>query len=246
MHRALMLLALLTGLAHAETDAEYYARALRIEDPKSIEKVETIRIENAGAYDRIIVGRYKKGEWSHNTALLMRCDSKQCLAEYISLGNGQLELLGAIDLAGASRPFPEHARSKYDYKALDAGKRAKWPALLARVTTRKHGKSRSRYGGEIEGEVRDSDLYVISLAKADQDNPVVLRTVVDQHNATGAGYSVRFAVDKNGTLLATEQWDIENRSTCLRPKPITVHYKLDEHRRFQRTTDLGHRGCGSR
>lgn len=245
MHRVLVALVVLATAAHAETDKEYFARAMRIE-ASAIQSVETFRIVNAGAYDRLIVGRYKQREWAHNTALLMRCDRKQCWGQYISLGNGQLDLLGAIDLAGAPRPFPRDARSKYDDRAFDAGKRAKWPALVARVTTREHGKAQSRYGGEVEGENRHSELYVISLAKADQESPVVLRTIVDEHNATGAGFSLSFAVDKDGLLLATEQWSPENRSTCIPPDPVTVHYKLDKGRRFQRATDLGHRGCGSR
>ena len=246
MHRALVLLALLATTAHAETDQEYFARAMRIEDAKAIEKVETVRITNAGTYDRLIVGRYKSGEWMHNGALLVRCDRKQCWAKNLWLANGDLELLGAIDLRGAAQPFPAHPRSKYDYKAFDPGKGAKWPALVMRVTTRKHERAASRYGGEVEGESRHSELFVVSLAKVDADDPIVLRERVDSHSATGAGVSLTFAVDKDDMLLATEQWDIENRSACMRPKPVTVHYKLDEHRRFRRTTDLGHRGCGSR
>lgn len=245
MHRALVALVVLATTARAETDKEYFARAMRIE-ASAIQSVETFRIENAGAYDRVIVGRYKEREWAHNAALLMRCDRKQCWGQYISLGNGQLDLLGAIDLAGAPRPFPRDARSKYDDRPFDAGKRAKWPAILARVTTRERGTAPSRYGGEVEGVNRESDLYVISLARADERSPVVLRASVDRHDATGAGLSVTFAVDKDGMLLATEQWSPENRSTCIPPDPVTVHYKLDKGRRFQRTTELGHRGCGSR
>ena len=246
MHRALVLLAAFSTAAHAETDAEFFARAMRIEDVKSIQKVETIAIANAGSYDRVIIGRHQAREWMHNNAILVRCDRKQCWSQYVSLGNGELELLGAIDLAGEPQAFPRYGRSKYEHKPLDAGKRAKWPALLIRVTTRKHERAGSRYGGEVEGENRHAELYVISLAKADATSPVVLRETVDNHNATGAGVSMTFAVDKDGMLVASEQWDIENRSACMRPKPVTVHYKLDEHRRFRRTTDLGHRGCGSR
>jgi len=100
----------------------------------------------------------------------------------------------------------------------------------------------------VKGEHRRVELTVLSLSSTDEGalTPTVLNEVVDEHWPTGSGVNVTFALERDGSITATEQRDLENRSMCLRPAPTTTHYKLDSKtRRFQRAVDLGRSGCGA-
>lgn len=216
-------MALLAATARAETDGAYFARALGRDDAK----VETFAVRHGGGYDRMIVGT--------GAALLVRCDGTGCVGQQVWLPNGTIEVLGAVDLGGTGA-FPTTRQP------IDAA-RMTWPALLVRTTEDEHEVTTDRSRRRVEGTRRRRVLSVISLANEDRASPLVLRTEVEAHGATGAGYAVTFAAAR-GTLVATEQRDLDRSSRCMRPAPVVVHYKLDANRRFQRTTDLAHRGCG--
>jgi hypothetical protein len=244
--RALALLACLTAAAHADTKlpttpAEVFAAGMRIEE-SAIVDVQDFTIKGSD-YRRALIGRFKSGEFVIGGAVLVWCDTKLCWSTHAWLGPGDVETLGIVDLAGAPAAFPRYAYSKSG-RALDAGTKPTWPALLVRTTKRENKTTGSRYGGTVTGEHVQSELSVLSLSRKDQQSPQVLRTMVEDIWPTGAGMTVSFAVGKAGALVATEQARIENKSMCLPPKPVVVHYKLDEHRRFQRGTELSNTGCG--
>jgi len=258
--RALALLALLApAIAQAETKpkpklpttpVEVFASGMRIEESAVVETQE-FQLTNAGEFRRAIIGRFKSGELVIGGAVLVWCDTKLCWSMRAWLGPAAgadaLETLGLVDLAGAPAPFPRYAKTKYERELKLEGKaKPKFPALLVRTTERKATTDGSRYGGTVTGTSTHSELFVLSLSRKDERSPTVLNVPVVNRNATGAGLTVSFAVGKDGVLVATEQWHLENASACIEPKPVTAYYKLDEHRRFRRSTDLEHRGCGSR
>lgn len=244
MARCAVLLAFLVAPAVARADDKAdFANAMGIE-AASVVEVQRFALRG-GDYASALVGRYTNREHALAGAVLIWCGAKQCWATHAWLGPAdEVETLGLVDLRGAPAPFP--ATSQRYARELKLAGRPKWPALLVRTTHREQMTTSSRYGGQVTGEHRYTELAVLSLSRKDERVPAVLRTLVDEHWPTGAGVHVTFAVERDGHIVATEQRDLERRSMCLRPKPTTIHYKLDEHRRFQRTADLAHHGCGSR
>lgn len=235
------------AVGHAESAASKtdFAVAFRIEE-KAITELREYALEGGGDYVRVSIGRFKHGDLVIGGVAMVWCDKKQkCWLDHVWLGPADsVETLGLVDLGGKPAAFPTRPHSKYERKIALAGK-PKWPALLVEATTHEHTTTGSRYGGDVEGDHRRTELSVISLLRKDERATTVLNEVTDEHWPTGAGVNVSFAVTGAGLIDATEQRDIENRSMCLRPEPTTTHYKLDENRRYRRISDLGRVGCGS-
>ena len=243
MGRVLLLLCLLAAPAAADSVKAEFAKGMRIEE-SAILDVQDFSLK-AGPYHRAIVGRFEQGEYTVAGAVLTWCDRKeQCwLAREWLRSADEVEVLGLVDLGGAAAKFPTHGITKYERKALSMPK-AKWPALLVRMTERKNTTTSSRYGGSKTGTHRRVELAVLSLAIEDTRNPAVMRETVDEHWPTGAGHYTSLEVTKPGELLAIEQRDLESTSMCIRPKPTTTRYVFDkETRRFKEAGLPARTGC---
>ena len=238
---ACLLAPAVAGAETPTTPAGIFASGMRIAKTDVVE-VRELTFQ-AGEYRRALVGRFKHGELTIAAAVLTWCDkNQQCWLNPVWLGAASnVEMLGLFDLGGAPGAFPVTDQRRV--RELKLAGKPRWPALLVRTTRREPLTTGSRYGGEVTGEHRRVELGVLSLSPKDRQHPDVMREVVDEHWPTGAGVNVTFALAKDGQIVATEQRDIEDRSACLRPDPTTVRYKLDEHRRFRRASDLEHKGC---
>jgi len=243
--RALALVACVIAppVAAAETSASTatFARGMRIDEAAVVEVQELAF--RAGEYRGALVGRFKQGELTIAGVVLTWCDKKQqCWLNHVWLGAANTVVtLGLFDLGGAPGAFP--IDDQRHVRELKLAGKPRWPALLVRTTRHEQTTTGSRYGGQVTGDHRRVELGVLSLSREDKQHPEVMREVVDEHWPTGVGVNVTFELAKDGQLVATEQRDIENRSACLRPDPTTTRYKLDEHRRFRRASELAHEGC---
>ncbi len=244
MLRAAVTLAVLaaTGhVAHAGWAESTFATMTSVAETE-VREVADWELPAGSYYQHALVGRYQRGELVHGAVVLLHCDTKQCTGPRAWL-QGDIEVLGTIDLAGAPAAFPTsplHPR----YAKLA---RAKWPALLVRATTAQTMTTKSYTMKDVTGTERRSELHVLSLAKS--DTPQLLNEVVDHHYPTGAGVSVTFALAKGTSkraldIVATEQRSIDRELACIPPDPTTTRYTLVDGR-YQRAdlTSLGKAGC---
>jgi hypothetical protein len=214
-------------------------------DAKDLLEVAGFELPAGAAYNRVIVGHYKNGKYIVNAAVLMKCGDKDCATHHEWLGQGDLEVLGVVDLA-APGAFPT---TKVRWPTVAwftplGPARAKWPALLVRTTTSETITDKSYTMRDVAGTHLRAELAILSLARADAASPRVLVEVVDEHWPTGAGVYRTFEVDPRGGLIATESRSIDRELACIAPKPVKLHYALDaKRRRF--AVDLGDhaRGC---
>lgn len=243
MARALLLLALLAAPAAADSAKAELARGMNI-DESAVLAVEDFTLA-AGPYHRALVGRFKNSDIAVGGIVLTWCDrAKKCWLSRAWLQKANdVHVLGIVDLAAGPTPFPTHPLGRYDRTALKQPK-AKWPALLVRVTEREQTTTGSRYGGSKTGEHRRSELVVLSLALEDTKSPQIMRVTQDERWPTGAGMTASFELAKDGAIVATEQRHLESVSTCIRPKPTTTRYVFDkETRRFKEAGLRQRTGC---
>lgn len=246
MRAVATLVSLLVAAGAAADPKADLAAAMRV-SPDAILDAQDFRVA-APPYHRAIAGHYKRGEHVAAGVALVWCDRQQrCWFASAHLhGRGDLEVLGLVDLAGPPAAFPTHRiDARYGERTLALPARARWPALVVRLTSREQQTTTSRYSMKrVSGTYRRSELVVLSLARADVRAPAVLRAVVDERWPTGSGQTTTFAVARDGALVATEQRHLENTSTCLRPKPTTTRYVLDRKTRRFKKSELGeHTGC---
>lgn len=238
MLRIWILLAL-AGTAHAGYLEETFAQQLSI-DEKAIAVVAGFELP--GFYNRVIVGTYRSGDWTMNAAVLMRCDDAHCKAKPVWLGNGTFEVLGVADLKQSGALPTRRVELPRDRWFKPLGGYGAWPALLVQTTTSKPITTKSYSMRDVRGSEVRTELSILSLARADADDPRVLREVVVEHYPTGVGQRTTFEVDKDA-LFATEQRSIDNELACIPPKPTKTRYVLDARRKFQREAGPFHAGC---
>src|SRR5512139_775237 len=237
------------AIARAEptpTPASLFAAGMGVEESAVVD-VHDYWLKS-GDYTRAFVGRFKSGEVIVGGVAMIWCEKQdRCWYAHAWLGAAStVDTLGLIDLAGKPAPFPTQAHDDHWNHDLALPGKPRWPALVVRTTTREQTTTGSRYGGSKTGEHRRVELTVLSLASKDRPLVTVFRSVADERWPTGAGIAVSFALARDSVIVATEHTRIEDVSACLPPKPTTVRYKPDEHRRYQRVLgDLGHAGCGS-
>lgn len=256
MARSWILAVALVVATHTSAEAGYFEETFATFmgiDQADVVSVAGFDLPAGSHFQHALIGRFKHGthkEWQSSEVFLVRCTSRQCTGKMVSLGNGEVELLGLVDLAtpGAlpTRRI-EMPRSSW-YTSLDKSRvRRAWPALLVRTTETKTVTTKSYTMKDVTGSDRHAELAIISLVKADAEFPRVLREVVDRHSPTGAGVSVTFELvrgkGKALDLLATEQRDIDNELACIRPKPTRSTYTLDAHRQYRKALEPVTGGC---
>lgn len=244
MARALLVLALLAAPAAADPVKADFAAGMRIEESAILE-VQDFTLA-AGPYHRAILGRFEHRDLVIGGVVMTWCDrAKKCwLADAWLQQADTVELLGILDLAGGPARFPRHRIDRYADPAALAVQKAKFPALVVRVTEREQMTKSSRYGGSKTGEHRRTELILVSLAAKDTRSPELMRVVEDERWPTGSGVSVSFEIAKDGVIVATEQRHLEDASMCLPPEPTTTRYILDkEARRFEQAHLPARTGC---
>lgn len=246
--RLVLLLVLMTGIAHAGEHDATFAKGFGV----TVDKVhEVVGYELPAGNDatHVVLGRFDDGRYVMTGALVMKCTDRECTWRKIDLGAADaIEITGVVDLHGAPTAISTRAvqRSSGRYTKVPGARSMKFPvaAITTRESTQVTTENKSRK--KVTGASTRRKLYLISLVEDDRASTVLMDTI-EERGPTGRGMVRSYRLDKGDTkgaldVIAREQRKLDNDSRCLEPEPTEAVYALEErHYRTKRYTPG--RGC---
>jgi len=218
-------------------------------DVASVTSASGVRLDGVRAYTDLVFGTYHKGDYDHRIVVLLRCTARQCVGQTVFLRPGVAALRGLVDLNGKGGVLDSgrDVEARGDWSTSLSGKGLAWPALVLEIEDERPAKGESRFGTKYDGSERHHVLQIVSLRRADAEDPQLAVLPTMDLYPSGAGGTVAYRLER-GTrkqvldIVGPEPPPTGHDSACLEPEPVDVRWVLAKGR-FQRVDDLARRGC---
>lgn len=157
--RALLVLLVLAGTAHAGEHDALFAKAFGATLVRDVERLELPAGNDA---THVMIGRFDAGKYAMTGALIMKCEP-DCTWRRIEFGAADaVEVHGIVDLHGPPTALPNRVVRG---PKIPGARAMKFPALVVRT---REGKSRTK-------------VYLVSLVDGDRASVVFMETAEDRN-----------------------------------------------------------------